>query len=85
MENAHLRLRLLEYVRITEKTSARIRLRVDRYMGEDRRAHLLSVGLRVKQPLLKSHSVDWQLQTKAPLPPSRFVAKGECVLKQGQA
>ena len=43
MENAHLRLGLLEYVRITEKTSTRIRLRVDRYIGEDRRAHLLSV------------------------------------------
>ena len=34
MENAHLRLGLLEYVRITEKTSTRIRLRVDRYMGK---------------------------------------------------
>ena len=43
MENAHLRLGLLEYVRITEKTSTRIRLRVDRYIGEDRQAHLLSV------------------------------------------
>jgi hypothetical protein len=43
MENAHLRLGLLEYVRITEKTSTRIRLRVDRYMGDDRQAHLLSV------------------------------------------
>jgi hypothetical protein len=43
MENAHLRLGLLEYVRITEKISTRIRLRVDRYMGEDRQAHLLSV------------------------------------------
>jgi hypothetical protein len=43
MENAHLRLGLLEYVRITERTSTRIRLRVDRYMGEDRQAHLLSV------------------------------------------
>ena len=43
MENAHLRLGLLEYVRITEKASTRIRLRVDRYMGEDRQAHLLSV------------------------------------------
>ena len=42
MENAHLRLGLLEYVRMTEKTSTRIRLRVDRYMGEDRQAHLLS-------------------------------------------
>ena len=36
MENAHLRFGLLEYVRITEKTSTHIRLRVDRYMGEDR-------------------------------------------------
>lgn len=43
MENAHLRLGLLEYVRFTEKGSSRIRLRVDRYMGEDRQAHLLSV------------------------------------------
>ena len=43
MENAHLRLGLLEYVRITEKASTRIRLRVDRYIGEDRHAHLLSV------------------------------------------
>jgi hypothetical protein len=43
MENAHLRLGLLEYVRITEKASTRIRLRVDRYMGEERQAHLLSV------------------------------------------
>jgi hypothetical protein len=43
MENAHLRLGLLEYVRITEKISTRIRLRVDRYMGEDQQAHLLSV------------------------------------------
>ena len=43
MENAHLRLGLLEYQRATEKTSTRIRLRVDRYIGEDGRAHLLSV------------------------------------------
>ena len=43
MENAHLRLGLLEYVRITEKAQTRIRLRVDRYIGEDRKAHLLSV------------------------------------------
>ena len=43
MENAHLRLGLLEYQRMTEKTSTRIRVRVDRYVGEDRRAHLLSV------------------------------------------
>jgi hypothetical protein len=43
MENAHLRLGLLEYVRMTEKASTRIRVRVDRYMGEDRQAHLLSI------------------------------------------
>ena len=43
MENAHLRLGLLEYVRFTEKASTRIRLRVDRYIGEDQQAHLLSV------------------------------------------
>jgi hypothetical protein len=43
MENAHLQLGLLEYVRLTEKASTRIRLRVDRYIGEDRQAHLLSV------------------------------------------
>jgi len=43
MENAHLRLGLLKYCRITEKASTRIRLRVDRYIGEDRQAHLLSV------------------------------------------
>jgi hypothetical protein len=43
MENAHLRLGLLEYVRITDKASTRIRMRVDRYIGEDRQAHLLSV------------------------------------------
>jgi hypothetical protein len=43
MENAHLRFGLLEYVRFTEKASTRIRLRVDRFIGEDRQAHLLSV------------------------------------------
>jgi hypothetical protein len=43
MENAHLRLGLLEYVRSTEKVSTRIRLRIDRYMGEERQAHVLSV------------------------------------------
>ena len=43
MENAHLRFGLLEYMRITERASTRIRLRVDRYIGEDRQAHLLSV------------------------------------------
>jgi hypothetical protein len=43
MKNAHLRLGLLEYHRITEKTSTRIRLRVDRYVGEEEQAHLISV------------------------------------------
>jgi len=43
MENAHLRLGLLEYVRFTEKASTRIRLRVDRYIGDNGQAHLLSV------------------------------------------
>ena len=43
MQNAHLRLGLLEYHRMTEKTSTRIRLRIDRYVGEDERAHLISV------------------------------------------
>lgn len=43
MENAHLRLGLLEYQRFTDKISTRIRVRVDRFMGEGRKAHLLSV------------------------------------------
>jgi hypothetical protein len=43
MQNAHLRLGLLEYQRFTEKISSRVRVRVDRYIGEDSKAHLLSV------------------------------------------
>ena len=43
MQNAHLRLGRLEYKRNTEKTSTRIFLHVDRYMGEGRQAHLLSL------------------------------------------
>ena len=43
MQNAHLRLGLLEYHRITEKTSARIRVRVASYIGEDKQAHLIGV------------------------------------------
>lgn len=43
MQNAHLRLGLLEYTRMTEKSSTRIRLRVDRYVGEGEQAHLISV------------------------------------------
>ena len=43
MENAHLRLGLLEFTRFTEKASTRIRVRVDRYIGEESQAHLVSV------------------------------------------
>src|ERR1700733_12922657 len=43
MQNTHLRLGLLEYQRATAKISTRIRVRVDRYVGVDRKAPLLSV------------------------------------------
>ena len=43
MENAHLRMGLLEYERHTEKIATRIRVRVSHYIGEDEDAHLLSV------------------------------------------
>ena len=43
MQNAHLRLGLLDYHRITEKTSTRIRVRVSSYIGEDEQAHLIGV------------------------------------------
>jgi hypothetical protein len=43
MENAHLRMGLLEYERYTEKIATRIRVRVSHYIGEADRAHLLSV------------------------------------------
>ena len=43
MENAHLRMGLLEYERYTEKIATRIRVRVSHYIGEDEDAHLLSV------------------------------------------
>jgi hypothetical protein len=43
MQNAHLRLGLLEYHHITEKASTRIRVRVSTYIGEDEQAHLISV------------------------------------------
>jgi len=43
MQNAHLRLGLLEYHRITEKTSTRIRVRASSYIGEDEQAHLIGV------------------------------------------
>ena len=43
MENAHLRMGLLEYERYTEKIATRIMVRVSHYIGEDEDAHLLSV------------------------------------------
>ena len=43
MQNAHLRLGLLEYHRVTEKTSTRIKVRVSTYIGEDAQAHLIGV------------------------------------------
>lgn len=43
MENAHLRMGLLEYERYTEKVATRIRVRVSHYIGENEEAHLLSV------------------------------------------
>jgi hypothetical protein len=43
MENAHLRMGLLEFERNTEKIATRVRVRVSHYIGEDEDAHLLSV------------------------------------------
>ena len=43
MENAHLRMGILEYERATEKIATRIRVRVSHYIGEGEDAHLLSV------------------------------------------
>jgi len=43
MENAHLRMGLLEYERYTEKIATRIRVRVSHYIGEHEDAHLLSL------------------------------------------
>ena len=43
MQNAHLRLGLLEYRRFTEKNSVRIRVRVSSYIGEEEQAHLVGV------------------------------------------
>jgi len=43
MENAHLRMGLLEYERYTEKIATRIRVRVSHYIGDEDEAHLLSV------------------------------------------
>jgi hypothetical protein len=43
MQNAHLRLGQLDYLRSTANIQTRIRLQVDRYMGQESEAHLLSV------------------------------------------
>ena len=43
MENAHLRMGLLEYERYTERIATRIRVRVSHYIGDADEAHLLSV------------------------------------------
>ena len=43
MENAHLRMGMLEFERNTEKIATRVRVRVSHYIGEDDDAHLLSV------------------------------------------
>ena len=43
MENAHLRMGLLEYERYTEKIATRIRVRVSHYIGDGDEAHLLSI------------------------------------------
>jgi hypothetical protein len=43
MQNAHLRLGRLEYVRQTEVTNTRVSLHLDRYVGDGEQAHLLSV------------------------------------------
>ena len=43
MQNAHLRLRRLQYTRNTEKTNTQISVHVDHYIGNGERAHLLSL------------------------------------------
>ena len=50
MKNAHLRFGWLTYVKVTEKTTTNIKLRLDRFMGEllpdpprQAKAHLMSV------------------------------------------
>jgi hypothetical protein len=43
MQNAHLRLGQLEYLRSTANIQTRIRLQVDRFMGEEADGHLLSL------------------------------------------
>jgi len=43
MQNAHLRIGMLEYDRQTEKLTSRIRVRVSHYIGAEEDAHLVSV------------------------------------------
>jgi hypothetical protein len=43
MQNAHLRLGRLEYVRHTEGTNTHVWLHIDRYVGDGEQAHLLSI------------------------------------------
>ena len=43
MQNAHLRLGRLEYVRHTEGTNTHVSSHIDRYLGDGEQAHLLSV------------------------------------------
>lgn len=50
MKNAHLRFGWLTYIRVTEKTTTHIKLRLDRFIGEvlpdpprQAKAHLISV------------------------------------------
>jgi hypothetical protein len=43
MENAHLRMGVLEFERHSEKISTRVRVRISQYIGEAEEGHLLSV------------------------------------------
>jgi hypothetical protein len=43
MQNAHLRMGILEYDRYTEKIATRIRVRISQYVGESENAHLISI------------------------------------------
>jgi hypothetical protein len=43
MQNAHLRLRRLQYTRNTEKTNTQISVHVDHYIGNGEQGHLLSL------------------------------------------
>ena len=72
MQNAHLRLGLLEYERFTEKISTRIRVRVDRYVGVGRKAHLLSALAMIETweqsqpPCMRRRPSRWFARTAGP-------------------